>query len=94
MVQVRKQYQGQWKDSACIIRGDIDLTEMERFKFWTDGERNLVFLGITKCGKADEGNYKCVLSNRFGKREHKFKLFVSSESLVLLSISTITLVLF
>ena len=52
---------------------------MERFKFWTDGEKHLVFLGITKCGKADEGNYRCVLTNRFGNREHKFKLFVSSE---------------
>ena len=63
-----------------LYRGEIDLTELqERFKFWTDGERSLVFLGITKCGKADEGNYRCVLTNRFGKREHKFKLFVSSK---------------
>ena len=63
-----------------MIRGDIDLSELERFKFWTDGEKHLVFLGISKCGKADEGNYRCVLTNRFGNREHKFKLFVSSES--------------
>ena len=63
----------------CFIRGDIDLSELERFKFWTDGEKHLVFLGISKCGKADEGNYRCVLTNRFGNREHKFKLFVSSE---------------
>ena len=63
----------------CLLRGDIDLSEMERFKFWTNGEKHLVFLGITKCGKADEGNYRCVLTNRFGNREHKFKLFVSSE---------------
>ena len=64
-----------------MIRGDIDLSELERFKFWTDGEKHLVFLGISKCGKADEGNYRCVLTNRFGNREHKFKLFVSSEYL-------------
>ena len=60
-------------------RGDVDLGEMSRFKFWTNGSLGHVFMGIEKCGKADEGNYKCILTNRFGKREHKFKLFVSSK---------------
>ena len=30
--------------------------------------------------QGDEGSYRCVISNRFGKREHRFKLFVSSKS--------------
>ena len=54
----------------------------DRFKFWTDGPQGMVFLGIEKCGKADEGSYSCVLTNRFGRREHKFKLFVSREYLL------------
>ena len=53
---------------------------MGRFKFWTDGERSLVFMGIESCTKVDEGVYRCVITNRFGKREHKFKLFISSKS--------------
>ena len=62
------------------LRGDVELSELSRFKFWTDGIQGLAFLGIEKCGKADEGSYTCLLTNRFGKREHKFKLFVSSKS--------------
>ena len=63
-----------------LLRGDVELSELSRFKFWTDGIQGLAFLGIEKCGKADEGSYTCLLTNRFGKREHKFKLFVSSKS--------------
>ena len=62
-----------------IFQGDLDLSEFGRFKFWTDGARNLVFMGIENCTKADEGVYRCVITNRFGRREHKFKLFISSE---------------
>ena len=65
--------------SIAWFRGDIALADMARFKFWTDGTQGMVFLGIEKCGKADEGSYSCVLTNRFGRREHKFKLFVSRE---------------
>ena len=61
-------------------RGDINLSELSRFRFCTNGEDGMVFMGIQKCGKADEGSYTCHLTNRFGKREHKFKLFVSSKS--------------
>lgn len=65
---------------TITCRGDVELSELSRFKFWTDGIQGLAFLGIEKCGKADEGSYTCLLTNRFGKREHKFKLFVSSKS--------------
>ena len=56
------------------------MSELSRFRFWTNGSDGMVFMGIQKCGKADEGSYTCLLTNRFGKREHKFKLFVSSKS--------------
>jgi len=56
---------------------DWDLSESNRYKFWTDGKNGSVFLGVEKCTKADEGIYRCVISNRFGRREHKFKLFIS-----------------
>eukprot|EP00092_Neocalanus_flemingeri_P000855 GFUD01000912.1.p1 GENE.GFUD01000912.1~~GFUD01000912.1.p1 ORF type:complete len:2609 (-),score=679.76 GFUD01000912.1:80-7906(-) len=62
---------------AQWFRGEIDLSEVGRFKFWTDGVRGMVFMGIENCTKADEGVYRCIITNRFGKREHKFKLFIS-----------------
>jgi len=58
------------------LRGDTDISEVEKIKFWTDGARSLAFMGVESCTKADEGVYSCVLTNRFGRREHKFKLFV------------------
>ena len=99
---------------------DWDLSESDRYKFWTDGKNGWqlsnhkygrshiisrsVFLGVEKCTKADEGIYRwlsqhdnkiitsswlnlfpcfrCVISNRFGRREHKFKLFISSKFLL------------
>ena len=44
------------------------LQHMTRFKFWTDGSQGMVFLGIEKCGKADEGSYSCVLTNRLNDK--------------------------
>ena len=66
------------------FQGEIDLSEFGRFKFWTEGARSLVFMGIENCTKADEGVYRCIITNRFGKREHKFKLFISSKLLYIL----------
>ena len=67
------------RSKKIFFQGEIDLSEFGRFKFWTDGTRNLVFMGIENCTKADEGVYRCLITNRFGRREHKFKLFISSE---------------
>ena len=69
----------QERSKSIFFQGEIDLSEFGRFKFWTDGTRNLVFMGIENCTKADEGVYRCLITNRFGRREHKFKLFISSE---------------
>ena len=55
--------------SISWFRGDIALADMKRFKFWTDGSQGMVFLGIEKCGKADEGSYSCVLTNRFNNNK-------------------------
>jgi len=59
------------------FRGENGISDINKIKFWTDGLRSLVFMGVESCTKADEGVYRCVLTNRFGRREHKFKLFIS-----------------
>ena len=79
MVQGMESLQNCLDFETIQFQGDIDLSEVGRFKFWTDGARSFVFMGIESCTKADEGVYRCIITNRFGKREHKFKLFISSK---------------
>ncbi|XP_023322319.1 twitchin [Eurytemora carolleeae] len=59
------------------LKDELDLCSLDRFKSWTDGKKGLAFLGVENAQKEDEGIYRCLIKNRFGKREHKFKLFIA-----------------
>ena len=38
--------------SLAWYRGNTDLSQAGRFRFWTDGSRGLVFMGVQCCSKA------------------------------------------
>ena len=50
-----------------------------RYKFYTDGSRNLAILGVSQCRSDEEGDYRVVLTNEHGEEEFEFKFFVTVE---------------
>ena len=60
-------------------QGFKDLAVEPRYKFFTDGSRNLIILGVSQCRTDEEGDYRIELSNEHGDVEYEFKFFVTVE---------------
>ena len=60
-------------------QGFKDLAVEPRYKFFTDGSRNLIILGVSQCRTDEEGDYRIELSNEHGEVEYEFKFFVTVE---------------
>lgn len=62
-----------------FYKGITLLNEGGRYKIQTDGDTNTVTLCIRKTKAADEGQYKCVVSNCHGEDSAEMELFISGK---------------
>jgi hypothetical protein len=61
------------------FKGFKNLNIEPRYKFWTEGSKNQIILGVNQCRQEEEGAYKAVLTNDHGEEEYEFNFYVTVE---------------
>ena len=61
------------------LQGFKNLNIEPRYKFFTDGSRDYIILGINQCRQDEEGKYRAVITNEHGEEEFEFNFYVTVE---------------
>jgi len=64
------------------VQGALEIMDEGRYKYVTDGDKNILTLCIRKVKPNDEGTYKIVVSNIHGEASAECDLYVSGTFLL------------